>query len=243
MTAIVAHRGASADHPENTERAFEHALCEPPRADGFECDVRLSADGVPYVFHDDDTRRLTGQTGTIEGRTAAEIDALRVSGEAIPTLSTLLRLVTTHASAPLVLNIELKPTGDPAPLIAACGPLLEAIDSRHELVVSSFDPRVLAAAMAVQVPWRLAFLYEARDALRFLNLLDPQGHLDLHPRHDLIDAAHLRAYRTSPFDGQVRRIRTWTVDDLDEARRLKDLGVDAIITNTPQLLKRSLLTP
>ena len=64
----IAHRGASAEFPENTMAAFIAALSREPSADGLECDVRLSADGVPVVFHDDDTRRLTGQSGSIESR-------------------------------------------------------------------------------------------------------------------------------------------------------------------------------
>jgi glycerophosphoryl diester phosphodiesterase len=71
MTAIIAHRGASADHPENTLRAIRRALLDPPPAAGFECDVRLSSDGVAVVFHDDETARLTGQPGAIETRSLA----------------------------------------------------------------------------------------------------------------------------------------------------------------------------
>jgi glycerophosphoryl diester phosphodiesterase len=239
LTAILAHRGASADHPENTLRAFRRALVDAPAADGFECDVRLSTDGVPFVFHDDDTERLTGQTGTLEARTSVEISALRVGGEPIPTLADLLALVDELSPPPLLLNVELKPTGDAAPLIAACRPLLDGLAaSSHSLIVSSFDPRVLATALDAQVPWRLAFLYETLAALRFLDLLAPRGPLDLHPHHALVDADHLARYASSP-----RRVRTWTVDDPDEARRLIDLGVDALITNAPQRLKRSLLTP
>ena len=242
MTAILAHRGASADHPENTLRAFRHALVDEPAADGFECDVRLSADGVPFVFHDDDTDRLTGQGGTLEGRTSAEIAALTVGGEPIPTLAELLALVTELQPQPLLINIELKPTGDAAPLIAACRPLLDPLlDGPHTLIVSSFDPRVLATAMEARAPWRLAFLYETLEALRFLDLLDPKGPLDLHPPHALVDAEHLARYASS--SSPPRRVRTWTVDDDDEARRLVDLGVDALITNVPQRLKRSLQTP
>lgn len=244
MTRILAHRGASAEHPENTLRAFRHALSVFPRAEGLECDIRLSADGCPVVFHDDETSRLSGCPGTIEARSAAEISTLRVDSEPIPTLAELLTLVETLALPPLLLNIELKPTGDPVPLIRACRPLIDPLTrGPHTLAVSSFDPRVVAAALDEGVDWPLAFLYETLDALRFLDFLDPRGHIDLHPMHSLVDAEHLARYQVSPFDAAPRRIRTWTVDDPNEAQRLIALGVDAIITNVPQTLSRSLMTP
>ena len=71
-------------------------------------------------------------------------------------------------------------------------------------------------------------------------LLDPRGPIDLHPDHALVDADLLTRYHSSPFDGSKRHIRTWTVDDADEARRLIALGVDALITNAPQRLARTL---
>lgn len=243
-TALLGHRGCSADHPENTLCAFRHALKDDPRADGFECDVRLSADGIPMVFHDDETQRLTGQPGTLEHRSRAAIGDLDVRGEPIPTLDGLLHLVDALATAPLVINIELKPTGHPGPLIAACRAALDRLHAtEHTLVVSSFDPRVLDAAFDAAVPWRLAFLYETLGALGFLDMLDRRGPLDLHPLHCLVDAGHLARYHTSPFDGTARQVRTWTVDDPHEARRLVDLGVDALITNVPQRLARALQTP
>jgi len=241
MSTVVAHRGASADHPENTLSAFRHALTDHPPADGFECDVRLSADAVPHVFHDDDTARLTGEPGTVEARTSAELKLLRVRGEPIPTLAQLLALVDGLDAGPLLLNVELKPTGDPAPLIAACRALLDPLtQGPHDLVVSSFDPRVLASAFDAGVPWTLAFLYETDSALRFLDMLDPLGPLDLHPHHELIDAAHLARHALCPFDGSTRRVRTWTVDDPTEAQRLLNLGVDTLITNAPQRLRPAL---
>src|SRR5512142_1015791 len=71
---LVAHRGGSHLAPENTLAAFDRAATL--GADAIETDVRLSADGVVMVFHDEDTARLTGEAGTIEARSATEIGAL-----------------------------------------------------------------------------------------------------------------------------------------------------------------------
>jgi glycerophosphoryl diester phosphodiesterase len=237
--AVVAPRGARADHPENTLVAMVAALDSATPADGIECDIRLTRDGVPVVFHDEDTLRLCEAPGSIEARSLAEVSALRVRGERIPTLADLLettRPLFTHRERALV-NIELKPTAAPDALVAACLPLLApwVADPAVELVISSFDPRVLRSAIAARVPWRHAFLYETIAALRFLDFLKPAGALDLHPPEELASPEHL-AEHAAPD----RRFRVWTVDDVGRARTLAGLGVDAIITNYPARLRAAL---
>ena len=67
LPMLIAHRGAMARTPENTTIAFDAALC--CNVDGIECDVQLTADGIPVVFHDDDIFRITGQKGSISDYT------------------------------------------------------------------------------------------------------------------------------------------------------------------------------
>src|SRR4030095_14841500 len=91
----IAHRGyhdIRRGRPENTLAAFDAAV-EAHYA--IECDLHISADGLPVVFHDADLARLTGATGQIRDRTAAELGDLRIAGtgEWIPTLDELLSLV------------------------------------------------------------------------------------------------------------------------------------------------------
>src|SRR5512138_48059 len=71
---LVAHRGGAALAPENTLTAFERAAAL--GADALEIDVRLTSDGTVVVFHDEDTARLTGEPGTIEGRPLSSVIAL-----------------------------------------------------------------------------------------------------------------------------------------------------------------------
>lgn len=242
--SILAHRGASQRYPENTLRALSAALTDAPAADGVELDVRLTADGVPVVFHDRETTRLTGVPGSIEERTLADLSELHVGGEPIPRLDALV-----DALAPLwpaqrraLLNVEIKPTGRAQELVAACRPILDPLAGRVQLVVSSFDARVLASASDAGAPWRLALLYETLDALDFLRFLEPRGPLDLHPDHQLVDPDHLARYGRPAveYPGFRRAFRVWTVDDPGRARELSELGVAALITNTPQELRRAL---
>jgi glycerophosphoryl diester phosphodiesterase len=142
----IAHRGfhdAAAGRPENTLAAFEAAA-----AAGYaiECDLHLSSDDVPVVFHDDDLKRLTGETGGVGTRTAEELGRLKVLGtqEKIPTLAEMLTLVAGRV--PIL--IEMKPAPRHEPALAH-----QTIDSLREYggpaAVMSFDRKLLAAARAV----------------------------------------------------------------------------------------------
>jgi glycerophosphoryl diester phosphodiesterase len=102
----IAHRGyhdLNTSRWENTLAAFAAAA---ERDFAIECDVHLSADGVPVVFHDDELKRLTGTDGYVWQRTAAELQALRIGGtsEHVPTLAQTLELVAGRV--PLVIELK-----------------------------------------------------------------------------------------------------------------------------------------
>jgi glycerophosphoryl diester phosphodiesterase len=98
----LAHRALhdrARGRPENGRAAIEHGY-------GIECDLQLSADGVPMVFHDDHLMRLTGQDGAVRERTAAELGRLPLKGgdEGIPTLAEVLSLVAGRV--PLLIEVK-----------------------------------------------------------------------------------------------------------------------------------------
>ena len=212
-------------------------------ADGVEFDVRLTCDGIPVVFHDDDTAALTGEPGTIESRSLSQVQNLRVRGESIPTLEAVIDAVMAlHLSpSPFGINVELKPAADPLPLIKACMPLLRPMTrgTTPSLVVSSFDPKVLKCAMDVGVAWRLAYLYDTPHALTALRFLEGRGALDLHPHHSLVESSEI-----DRILAPGRQIRVWTVDDPADALRVSGVhaSITAIITNRPALIRRALRT-
>ncbi len=230
MTAhftLHAHRGASHLAPENTLAAFEHAITE--RADLIELDVRLTSDDVPIVFHDDDLVRMTGTAGRVADASLAMIQALRAGCEPIPLLADLIPFTITHR---VPLNIELKPLAKPQVLVAACEPILRELMTLTAVMVSSFDPRVLAMLHPRLPGLHLALIVENPKALAAIRLLPPVA---LHLRHDLIDAASLPSYRDVSS-----AIRAWTVDDAHEARRLLALDITDLITNRPGPLRAEL---
>lgn len=132
----IAHRGyhdLNRSRWENTLSAFDAAI---ERDYAIECDVHLSADGVPVVFHDLVLNRLAGRDGFVHEMTAAELNQLKVGGtdDHIPTLAEMLARV--RGRVPLVIElkgVEGKDTG----LVAAVAQTLEGY--RGEAAIMSFD--------------------------------------------------------------------------------------------------------
>src|SRR5690606_25227319 len=102
----IAHRGYHDQNGrrwENTLSAFDAAI---ERGYAIECDVHLSADGVPVVFHDDTLERLTGREGTVYQKTAAELAQMKIGGteDHVPTLAEMLARV--RGRVPLVIELK-----------------------------------------------------------------------------------------------------------------------------------------
>ncbi|MHB2265098.1 glycerophosphodiester phosphodiesterase [Aliihoeflea sp. PC F10.4] len=132
----IAHRGfhdLNKTRWENTLSAFRAAI---DHDYAIECDVHLSSDGVPVVFHDDDLKRLAGMEGSIFEKTAAEMAAVKIGGtdDHAPTVKEVLDLVAGRV--PLV--IELKGIeGKDEGLVAAVAALLG--DYSGPAAIMSFD--------------------------------------------------------------------------------------------------------
>jgi glycerophosphoryl diester phosphodiesterase len=132
----IAHRGYHDLNKacwENTLSAFGRAA---ENDFSIECDVHLSADGVPVVFHDDGLFRLTGKDGYVWQRTAREIAMLRVGGTAdhVPTLKELLD--TVHGRVPIVVELKGIPGHDDGLVERVCGMLR---DYGGRAAIMSFD--------------------------------------------------------------------------------------------------------
>lgn len=222
---IIAHRGASAERPENTLASFRRALAL--EADGIELDVHVTRDGVPVVFHDPALRRLTGAPGHIARKTWAELRPLRVRGgnEPIPRLVDVLRLTRGLA----VVQVELK-SGPVAPVIRA----IKAAHASEWVILASFDARLVAAArdLAPAIPRML--ISEGREApVRLVRRLAACGAVGLSVNQRAIrSAAWVRHFQLRGY-----AVWTWTVNDPATARRLAERGVDALLGDDPALLK------
>jgi len=234
MPAVVAHRGASAAAPENTLAALLRAAAMGAR--WVECDVRVSADGVAVVLHDDTLDRTTDGRGPVAARTAAELAALDAggwfdaafAGEPLPTLAA----VTAEASRlALGLNLEIKAESAAAAqaTAAAVAPVLTAWGG--DLVVSSFHAGALAALRATAPALRRGVLCRRRVATAEIATAHALAAMSLHADRRAFDAATV---------GRIAAAGLWpvayTVNDAAEAERLWRAGVPTLITDSPDRL-------
>lgn len=132
-----AHRGLHGDgRIENSRAAFEAAVAA---GHGIELDVQASRDGEPFVFHDDQLDRLTGETGPLARRSAAALAAITLAGsaETLPRLHEILALVA--AQAPILIELK-SPDANASSLCLAVRRALEGY--RGQVAVMSFNPDV-----------------------------------------------------------------------------------------------------
>lgn len=223
---IIAHRGASAERPENTLAAFRRALAL--KVDGIELDVHVTRDGVTVVFHDDGLRRLTGERGPVAARTWRELQKLRVRGtESIPRLVDVLRLTRGRCTV----QIEIKAGVPVAPVVRA----VKAARATDAVILASFSPAIVRSAreLAPAIPRML--ISEGRGApaalVRQLASCDAAG----------LSVNH-RAIRSADWVHEITSrgfaVWTWTVNDARTARRLAGWGVAALLGDNPALLRR-----
>ena len=227
----IAHRGAGELAPENTLAAFRHGAAHGYRA--FECDVKLSADGVPFLLHDTMLERTTPGRGTAGERPWSELSRLDAggwlnrlwAGEPIPSLDAVAAYVLRNGFA---LNVEIKPTpgSEHATGLAvarACRELWPA--GAVPPLLSSFRPEALLGAREAAAELPLALLIDTTWPGWFEMALS-LGCVAVVTNHVLMDAELLARLR-----GAGLRALCYTVNEPADARRLLALGIDGLITD------------
>ena len=227
----IAHRGAGKLAPENTLAAFRLGASFGYRA--FECDVKLSADGVPFLLHDATLERTSSGLGLAGEQPWAALSQLDAgswhsrlhAGEPLPTLAAIAAFVRGNG---LLLNIEIKPTPG---LEALTGQVVAGhaarlwADAAVPPLLSSFRPEALRGARdsAPQLP-RALLLDSLWDG--WFDVAAAVGVHAVVTHHRLMDAALLERLRDAGW-----RALVYTVNEPAEAQRLLDLGVDGLITD------------
>lgn len=245
---MYAHRGGSALRPENTFAAFDHGLAL--GADGLEIDVHLSSDGAVVVHHDDMLERATNGQGPIAHRSADELARLdagywfqpdppsageypfRGTGLGVPRLRDVLE---RYPGVPLI--IELK-TNHPD-LARRTIDEIRAADAIEHVALGSFAWRVLHAAR--QYEPRIATgasREEARWALYRSWVGWPLGRT-AYREFQVPERSGATTIITPRFISHAHRagltVKVWTVNDAGDMRRLIGWGVNAIISDRPDL--------
>ena len=207
---LLGHRGARASHNilENSLASFE--LCLRHGCDGFEFDVRRSADGQAVICHD-------ATVGGMEiANTASETLPL-------PTLEDVLRQFADRA----FLDIELKVAGLETQTVGA----LRKHPPERGYVVSSFLPEVLTAIHNVDPAIPLGFLCETQNELRGWHETPAEWVI---PQFALVDRQLVELVH-----GAGKKIMVWTVNSAVRMREFAAWGVDAIISDETELLART----
>lgn len=228
---IWAHRGASAQAPENTSAAF--TLARDLGADGVELDVRRTRDGALAIAHDD----TLPDVGVIADH---ELTDLRLAHPDLLTLGPALDVCLG-----LVVNVEIKNSPDERgydPEYRAAAQVVALLHERvgrDHVVVSSFDLATLDRVRALDPAISTAYLTFGSDPLADLEVAVEHGHRGINPWFGALAGEQAETVCTSARARGVT-VTPWTVDDPDTIRRLAAAGVHAIITNVPDIARAAL---
>ena len=229
--ALVAHRGAGKLAPENTLAAFRLGAGHGYRM--FECDVKLSADGTPFLLHDDKLDRTTDGVGIAGNLPWAELSRLDAgvwhspgyAGEPIPRFAALARWIRANR---LLLDVEIKPTTGTEletghAVAKACLELWH--DAEEPPFLTSFQPKSLEAARAAApgLP-RGLLLNEHREG--WLEAAQRLECVAVVLKHTLVDAALVKRAHAARL-----RVGVYTPNDQSDVDRVREAGVDMVVTD------------
>ena len=230
---VIAHRGASADAPENTLAAF--AAARDRGARWIETDVKLSSDGVPIIMHDDTLERTTNGSGPVADHSWHELQRLDAGGwfgpafqgEAIPTLAQTLAFAR---GANMRLNLELKPCPGRTQATTMVT-LIEAAKlwpaEAPPILISSFDIDALIIASRLHPDWPRGLLLDTwRPDWRDLAAQTQAS--AIHVNAELATPAHIQAFADAGFPTLA-----YTVNDTATADRLWQAGTRAVFSDKP----------
>ncbi len=243
-TIITAHRGASQTAPENTLASIEAAIQLNP--DRIEIDVQQTLDSIVILMHDITLERTSNGFGLIKEQTFKDISKLdagswfsnHFTGEKIPTLEEVIKLINGKCQ----LIIEIKKGSDFYPDIEKhVLKLIQKQNAENWISIHSFDYKVLETVHNLNPDIRLHKLLLGKfKYIPFIisNKIEPIN---------ISDYPYIKEYSINytfanneiihllkSFD---KKVNVWTVNDSHVANKLIQLGVDGIITDTPNLLK------
>lgn len=228
---VMAHRGLSADAPENTLYAFSDAISV--GADFIELDVQQTRDGVLVVMHDSNLKRTTGVNKDIWDVDYADIQNLDAgswfdpayANARIPTLEETLQFVDKRAR----LNIEIKPTKHGSDTLEQdVAELITQYQYTDACYVTSFSygslKKVKEANPEIRTGYLMSVAYGQFYSLKYADAFSLNK---VFVTSQVVNAAHQ----------QGKQIFAWTVNSMSEVRSLCNLHVDSIITDDPVMVQ------
>ena len=226
-TSVIAHRGASADAPENTLAALELAIYE--GADWVEIDVQETREGAVVVIHDSDLKKIGGSGLKVFEASLAELQGVDIgswkhpsfSDQRVPTLQQVLGLCKNRIN----ILIELKYYGREERLEERVAALVEFAGMQDQIMMMSLSYPGIQKMKAIQPDWKVGLLSSV--AMGDITRLDADFfaiNANFASR-SLIKRAHKRN----------REVMVWTVNDPISISAMMSKGADGIITDKPGL--------
>ena len=234
----IAHRGGSALAHENSLAAFE--LASALGLKYLETDIRVTGDGQLVCFHDDTLERVTSAAGPVRSKSLSEVRALRINGaEPIPTFDEALDAFPNQ-----FFTVDIKDRAGIAPLVKS---LQRRGVAERVCIAGAWDGwlghvRREVPEVTTALGWRSlsALLLCAQTGMRPPRALATAPFAHVPVKVGRIPVFIERLVAMSHDIGV--RVVTWTVDEPVEIRRLLDAGVDAIITDRPDVLREVLVS-
>ncbi|MEI7816082.1 MAG: glycerophosphodiester phosphodiesterase [Desulfuromonadales bacterium] len=245
---IIGHRGASLDAPENTLESF--CLAWDQDADGIEADFHLTSDNQIVCIHDETTGRTTGVDLRVADTTLEKLRRLETgiwkgvewAGVLMPTLDEVLAALPNRKW----LFIEIKCGAEIIPRLKF---VLQASGQSSERIrLLSFSAELIAELKEQLPEWSACLLCDYRHAIR--DNTYPPSREDVLETISRSGADGLASANRKPLDrymvetlhGLGREVHVWTVDYPEEAKQLRALNVNSIMTNRPGWLRQK-ITP
>jgi glycerophosphoryl diester phosphodiesterase len=244
-TLVAAHRGGAALWPENSLLAFREALAL--GVDVVELDLHLTADGEVVAIHDPTLDRTSTGRGRVRDQRLADVAAARlkardgsISDERVPTFAQVLDVV---APTSVELALEIKVDADRQRYGGIEEKVLTLLRARGLLAratIQAFQPDTIRRVRELEPGVRTMLLVARGDVERdrarpaeAVGRARALGATDVGMNHRLIDAEVIAAAR-----GAGVRLAAWTVNEEADIQRMIALGVDMVMSDRPDLVKR-----
>jgi len=221
---IIGHRGAAGIAPENTVKSFKTAIEN--KVDWIEFDVRATKDGEVVVIHDPNTLRTGLSWNSVKNTAYSKLQRIGKNEQKIPTLREALDAIYPHAKA----DIEIKSSGCAEAVVKNITRLIKIGATYDDFIVTSFNIKILEDVHALDPKIKLGLIHSA-FTYTFLKSKIPLfagvfNYLTITKR--LMQKAK---------DKQMQ-VWAWTTDSPGRVESLKKLGVDGVITNRPDRIKK-----
>lgn len=234
---IIGHRGARGEAPENTLAGFQYLSELGLRA--VEFDVRQLTDQSLVVMHDDNFLRTTGIKHDLYACSSKDLSQFNQAHiwldwptQETPLLDQCLALMSEFAH----IEVEVKAvnsTSEAERMVMALQKQLQHF--KHNAIITSFDTKILRALVQADLPFKRGLLVEELSQHDPVQLACELGCQQIGWMDQLATPEHIRETHAAQLN-----ISVWTVNNIERAKQLHDLGIQGLITDFPKMMRNAL---